>query len=70
MHDEEDERVVVLDAVHDHMFSHGQTAVPGAKVLLARTPNVRKTGEREESVRDGVNQAIGNVDATAFLCDV
>lgn len=70
MHDAKDKRVFVLNAVHNHIFTHGQAAEAGAKIFFARASDIGKTGERKETVRDGVDQAISNVDAAAFRGDV
>jgi len=37
---------------------------------IALPPNVREAGNQKEAVGEGVNEAIGNFGAPAFLCDV
>ena len=70
MHDAKDKHVLVFDAVDNHVFSHGQTAVSGAEIFLPGTTDIGEAGKREETVCDGVDQAVGNLDAAAFLRDV
>jgi hypothetical protein len=70
MHDAKDQRGLVFHDVHNHVFPHGEAALTGAEVFLAGTSNIGEAGKREETVCDGVDQAVGNLDATAFLRDV
>jgi hypothetical protein len=42
MYDAEDKRVLVFDAVDDHVFPHGQATVAGADVLFSRPPDIGK----------------------------
>jgi len=37
---------------------------------MATSPNVRMARKKEESVRDGINQAVGSVQGSAFPGDV
>jgi len=61
MHDAKDEHVLVFDAVHNHVFSHSQTAVTWAKIFLPGTTNIGEAGKREETVCDGVDEAVRNL---------
>ena len=54
VHDAEDERVFVFDAVHNYVFAYPKPAVAGAEVFLARTPDVGKAGKHEETICDGM----------------
>ncbi len=65
-----DQGSLVFDAVHNNVFSYGETSVSRAEVVLPRTSYVGKPSKREETVRDGVDQAVGNLDASAFLGNV
>lgn len=58
MHDAKDKRALVFDAVHNHALPHGQAAVSGAEVFLAGTTDIGEAGEREETVCDGVDEAL------------
>ncbi len=48
MRQAKDERVLVFDAVHNHIFAHG-----------ARTSDIREAGNEGETIRDGVDEAVG-----------
>lgn len=54
MHDTENQRVFIFDAVHNHVFAHSQPAVAWTEVFLSRPSDVGKAGKREETIRDGV----------------
>jgi len=68
--DAKDRRVLVFDAVHNHVFAHGEAAEAGAEIFLAWPSDIGEAGKRKETVRDGINPAIGNLDAAAFPGDV
>ena len=70
MHDAKDKRVLVFDAVHNKYFPHGQAAVSGAEIFLAGTTDIGEAGEREETVCDGVDEVVRDLDAAAFLGNV
>jgi hypothetical protein len=70
MHDAKDKRVFVFEAVNDDVFAHGKAAVSRAEIILAGTSDIGKAGKREKTVRDSVDQPVGNFDAAAFLRDV
>ena len=54
----------------DYVFTHGEAAAAEAEIFIARTPHVGEAGKQNETFCDGVNQAVRNLDAAAFLCDV
>jgi len=66
VYDPKDKRALVFDAVHNHAFPHGQAAVSGAEIFLAGTTDIGEAGEREETVCDGVDEAVRDLDAAAF----
>jgi hypothetical protein len=70
MRNTKDKHVAVFDAVHDNVFSDCHAAAAGAEVFIARASDVREAGQHKKAVGDGVDQAIGNLDAAAFLGDV
>jgi hypothetical protein len=70
MHDAQDKRILVFHAVHYDVFPHGQAAVSGAEIFRPRTSDIGEACEGIEAVGDGVYQAVGNLDAAAFLRDV
>ncbi|HEY7333561.1 MAG TPA: hypothetical protein VH639_01665 [Bryobacteraceae bacterium] len=67
MHHAKDKRILVFDAVHNHIFAHGQAAISQPEIFVARAPDIRKAGKGKETVGDGISQTVGNLDAAAFL---
>src|SRR5713101_4154034 len=65
-----DENVLSLDAVHDDIVANSNAPRAGAEILVAGAPEVLKAGKKEKTVRDGVNQPVGDFDTAALLCDV
>jgi hypothetical protein len=70
MDNTQDKYVYIFDTVNDDIFSHGHTAEVGPKIFIARTTDVGETSKDQKSVRQVVDQTIGNLDAAAFLGDV
>src|SRR6266478_4071727 len=66
MNDAKDKLAFVFHAVHNHVFAHGQAAVSGAEIFLARTSDIGEAGKRVKTLGNGVDQAVGNLDAAAF----
>jgi hypothetical protein len=66
----QDEDVLAFDTVNDDIFAAGKAPQTGAEVLVATASQIGVAGEKKKSVRDGINQAIGNFDASAFPGDV
>ena len=44
-----DKRVLVLDAVHNHVLTLGQTAISGAEILITGTPDIGEAGKLDET---------------------
>lgn len=65
--DTKDQYVLGFDTVHENILTYGETAVATAEIFGAGTPQVREAGKQEETVRDRVDQTVGNLDAAAFL---
>jgi hypothetical protein len=70
MHNTQDKSILVFDTVNDDIFPNGHAAASGAEIFIAGTSEIEEAGEDEETVCDGVDQAVGNLDAPAFLRDV
>lgn len=70
MNDAQDKHVLVFNTVHNGIFTNGKASVCGAEIFLAGTSHIGEAGKREETVRNGVDQAVGNLDAAAFLGNV
>jgi hypothetical protein len=66
MHDAQDKRLLIFDTVDDDILAHRQAAVSGTKIFLAGTSDAGEATEHKETVRDGIDQAIGDLDAAAF----
>ena len=70
MCDAQNEHIFGIDLVDNHVFSYGEGAAVWAKILISGAPHIGKAGKEKEAVGYGVNQAIGDLDVTAFFCDV
>jgi hypothetical protein len=62
-----DENILSLDAVHDDIVANSNASRSGAEILVAGAAEVRKAGQKEKTVRDGINQPVGDFDAAAFF---
>ncbi len=60
----------VRDAVNDHILANGKAAQAGAQIVIAAAAHVGMAGQKKEALGNGVNQAVGNLDAAAFLGNV
>jgi hypothetical protein len=63
MCDLKNEDIVGFDAVDDNVFTHAEAAAPEAEIFIAGTPHVGEAGKQNETVCDGVNQPVRNLDA-------
>jgi hypothetical protein len=70
MDDAKDKQVMVFDAAHNHIFSHGQAAASGAEIFLAGTTDIRETRKREETVCDGVDEVVRDLDTATLRGNV
>ena len=61
-----DQHVFVLDAVDDDVLAYGKAAQAGTQVLVACTADIGMCGEKEQSIGDGINEAIGNFKTAAL----
>ena len=66
----EDQHVLTFNAVDDDVLAHGKTAQAGRKSSSRRRPTWGQVARRKKPVADGINHAIRNPDAVAFLGDV
>ena len=67
MHDTQDKHVLVVNTVNDDVFAHGQAAASRAKIFIAGASDIKEAGEKQETICDGVDEAVSNLDAAAFL---
>jgi len=63
----ENQNVLIFDSVDDDVFACGKTPQARAQILISASSNVRVTGKKEKPLGDGINHAVGNLDAAAFL---
>jgi hypothetical protein len=68
--DAEDQHVVAFNSVDDDLFAYGKTAQAGTQVLIAATAQVGIGSEKKKTLSDGINHAVGDLDAMAFLGSV
>jgi hypothetical protein len=70
MDDAKDKNVLSLNTVQDDVVPNSNAPRAEAEIVVADASKVRKTSKKDKSVRDRVNQPIGDFDAAAFLGDV
>jgi hypothetical protein len=66
----QNKRVIAFDAVHDDVFTHWKTTYAGAQIVRAPAADSGMLRQYPESVRDGVDKAVGNFDAAALARNV
>ena len=66
-YDVQDQNILTFNAIDDDILSRGKTAQAGAQVFIAATSNMGIGGKKKKTVGDGINHAVGDVDAVAFL---
>jgi hypothetical protein len=66
-YDVEDQHVFSFNAVDDDVLAHGKTAQAGAQVFIAAAAHMGMGGKKKKPVGAGINHAVGNLDAVAFL---
>jgi hypothetical protein len=65
-----DEHTLVLDTINDDVVAHGKSPGADTKVLVAGTAQIRMAGKNKKSVGDGIDQMVGDFDASALFGDV
>jgi len=70
MYDVQDQDVLGFNPVDDDVLAHGKTTQTGAQILVAAAAKMGICGEKKKPVREGINHAVGNVYALAFLGEV
>ena len=66
VHHTQDQRVFIIDPVHNDVFAHGQAAMTKPEVVLTGTADAGKLANHKEAIGNRVDQAIGNLDAAAL----
>ena len=61
------QHVVIFNAVDDDVFAREKTPQARTQIVITASSNVRLTGKKEKPLGDGINHAVGNLDAAAFL---
>lgn len=59
-------RVFALDAVDDDVLAYKKAAKARAQIVIAPPPDLRMQRQQPEALCDGVDEAAGNVGATAL----
>lgn len=67
MHYGKNEDVVALHGINDHIFAHGKTSGAESKLVVARAAKVGMPGKEEKLVGDGIDQAVGDIQAATFI---
>src|SRR5260370_4868787 len=63
----ENQNVLTFDSVEDDVLARGKTPQARAQILIAPSSNVGVTGKKEKPLGDGIDHAVGNLNAAAFL---
>ncbi len=66
----ENQNVLTLDTIENQMTAHREAAQAGAQILATVATSVGIPGNQEETVGDGVDQAISDLRVAAFDGDV
>ncbi len=61
------QNVFIFHAVDDDVLARRKTPQPRTQILIAATADVRVTGKKEKPLGEGINNAVGNLDAATFL---
>ena len=61
------QHVFIFSAVDDDIFAREKTPQARTQIFIAASSNVRVTGKKEKPLGDGIDHAVGNLDAAAFL---
>jgi hypothetical protein len=63
----QNEHVLALDAVNNHVLTYGKASHPCAEIPIAGSSSIGKPRQKVESVSDGVNQPCGDIYTAALL---
>jgi hypothetical protein len=62
--------ILILDKVNDDMLTDRKTTQANAKIIVAGTSKVGMATQQEEPLRDGINDLVSDLDASAVIGDV
>jgi hypothetical protein len=62
----QDQYILILDAVNDKVLTYGKTSQARAQVLISGSSYAGMPGQEQEAVGNGINQAVGYLDAAAL----
>lgn len=60
------QHVFILDAVDDDILAHGKGPQAGAQIFVTGAAYVGMAREKRKSIRDGIDEPVGDVDTTAM----
>src|ERR1019366_7329404 len=63
----ENQNVLVSDPIDDDVLPDNKTSQARAQIFVAAASHLGKAGQEKEPVGDGINHAVGNLDAAALL---
>ena len=64
------QHVFIPKAIENKLLANRKTPQAGAQIIVAAASNIWKIREKEESIRNGVNQPIGSFDTATFGSDI
>jgi hypothetical protein len=70
MHHAENKNVMTIDTVDDDVLTHAGAPHSSAEILIAGSSNIGEVGQQIETAGDSVDQASGNIHATALSSDI
>src|ERR1035437_4565136 len=63
----ENQNVLVCNAIDDDVLPGNKTPQARAQIFVAAASHLGKAGQQSKPVGDGINHAVGNLDAAALL---
>ena len=60
------QNVFIFGAVDDDVFAREKTRQARTQIFIAASSNVGLAGKKEKLLGDGIDHAVGNLDAAAF----
>jgi len=61
------QHLLIFNAVDDDVLAREKTPQARTQILVAASSNVGVTGKKKKPVGDGINHAVGNLDAAFAL---
>ena len=66
----ENQHVLPFESVDDDVLAYRKATQARTQVLIASASDVRVAGQEVETLRNGIDEAVGNLNAAAFFGNV